>query len=112
MRPGDVIIASLAGARETKVRPAVVVASREYLDSHPDVIVGILTSKFPASMTSTDHLVADWRGAGLRMPSCFRTYVVTLDRSNVAVIGRLSTADWEAVRRCVRSAFDASFDPV
>ena len=62
----------LPGAVETKVRPAVVIASDAYLVERPDVLVGILTSKPPHRITSMDHILLDWQPAGLRGVSCFR----------------------------------------
>lgn len=63
MRPGDVVVGVLAGAQETKVRPAVVIASATYLAERPDVLVGILTTKLPNALGSTDHILLDWRSA-------------------------------------------------
>ena len=76
MKPGDVIIATLPGAVQTKVRPAVVIASDTYLVERPDVIVGVLTSKIPSAPASTDYILADWHEAGLRAQSCFRAYML------------------------------------
>ena len=104
MKPGDVIIAALPGAVETKIRPAVVIASDTYLVERPDVIVGVLTTRIPTPLASTDYLLADWRVAGLRAESCFRAYVLTLHRSNVTVIGHLSQRDWVEVKNRVRIA--------
>ena len=104
MRPGDVIIGTLPGAVETKVRPAVMIASETYLVERPDVIVGILTTKIPASPASTDYVLVDWEAAGLRAESCFRSYVLTLHRANTSVIGRLSRRDWEQVQARIRIA--------
>jgi mRNA interferase MazF len=95
----------LPGAVETKVRPAVVIASEIYLTERPDVIVGILTTKIPSPLASTDYLLLDWQAAGLRAQSCFRTYVLTLHRSNVTVIGHLSSDDWTQVKDRVLRAF-------
>jgi hypothetical protein len=39
------VIGVLADALETKVRPAVMIASSTYLVEDPDVLVGILTTK-------------------------------------------------------------------
>ncbi|HLK69358.1 MAG TPA: type II toxin-antitoxin system PemK/MazF family toxin [Bryobacteraceae bacterium] len=107
MTPGDVVIGVLVGARETKVRPAVVVASATYLIERPDVLVGILTTKLPDPPGTTDHILLDWRSAGLRAESCFRTYVLTAHRSELSVIGHLTARDWDAVRACLRTAFAA-----
>ncbi len=74
MRPGDVVVGVLVGAQETKVRPAVVIASAIYLAERPDVLVGILTTKLPKALGSIDHILLDWRSAGLRAESFFRAY--------------------------------------
>jgi mRNA interferase MazF len=89
---------------EAKVRPAVVIASREYLLEHPDVLVGILTTKTPGRVTSSDCVLHDWQSAGLRAESWFRAYVLTMHRSELSVIGHVSERDWNRVRQCVRVA--------
>jgi hypothetical protein len=98
LSPGDLIVATLPGAVETKVRPAVVIASETYLVERPDIIVGILTSKIPVPLASTDHVLLDWQLVGLRAPSCFRAYILTLHRSQATTIGRLTERDWSAVK--------------
>jgi hypothetical protein len=105
LSPGDVVVGVLPGAMETKVRPAVVIASSTYLVERPDVLVGILTTKLPARVISTDYLLVDWQSAGLRAPSCFRAYVLTIHRSELTVIGHLSHQDWDRVQACGRAAF-------
>jgi len=59
LSPGDVVVGVLVGARETKVRPAVVIASTTYLAERPDVLVGILTTKLPNLPGTTDHILLD-----------------------------------------------------
>lgn len=105
MKPGDVVVGMLAGAAETKIRPAVVIASGTYLVERPDVLVGILTTKLPRPAASTDYVLLDWQAAGLRSPSCFRAYVVTIHLSDLTVIGHLSEQDWSQVKARVRTAF-------
>ena len=104
MRPGDVVVGVLVGAQETKVRPAVVIASATYLAERPDVLVGILTTKLPNALCSTDYILFNWRSAGLRAESCFRAYVLPTHRSELTVIGHLSARDWESVKARVRAA--------
>ena len=74
MKPGDVVVGILVGAHETKVRPAVVIASATYLTERPDAVVGILTTKLPKVPGTTDYVLQDWQSAGLRVESCFRAY--------------------------------------
>ena len=91
MKPGALIVAVLPGAVETKVRPAVVIASETYLTE--------LTARI------TDYLLREWQAAGLRAQSCFRAYIITLQRSNVTVIEHLSSEDWTQVKHRVLRAF-------
>jgi hypothetical protein len=76
-------LAFFTGALETKVRPAVVIASDTYLAAQPDVLVGILTTKLPRPLSVGDHILLDWRSAGLRAESCFRAYFLTMHRSQL-----------------------------
>jgi hypothetical protein len=105
VRPGDIAVGVLAGAVESKVRPAIVIASDTYLVERPDVLVDILTTKAPRRVTSTDCVLLDWRASGLRAESYFRTYVLTMHRSELTVVGRVTERDWNRVRACVRAAF-------
>src|SRR6266487_2955500 len=102
---GDVVVGMLPGAAETKVRPAVVIASDIYLVERPDVLVGILTTKLPRRASSMDYVLLDWQRSGLRSVSCFRAYVLTIHRSNLTVVGHLSEQDWTEVKARVRIAF-------
>jgi hypothetical protein len=104
LKPGDVVVGVLVGAQETKVRPAVVIASVTYLAERPDVVVGILATKLPRTPGATDYILQDWRSAGLRAESCFRVFVLTAHRSELTVIGHLSARDWESVKTRVRAA--------
>jgi mRNA interferase MazF len=105
LKPGDVVVGMLAGAAETKIRPAVVLASGTYLVELPDVLAGLLTTKLVRAAASTDYVLLDWQAAGLRAASCFRAYVLTIHRSELTVIGHLSERDWRQVQTCVRAAF-------
>jgi mRNA interferase MazF len=68
------------------------------------LIVGLITSQSIAA-GPTDYLLRDWSAAGLRLPSTFRSFLVTLPpAANPVIIGRLSDPDWEGVRNCVKAA--------
>ncbi len=101
LEPGCVVVAELAGARVTKFRPAVVVSSDLYHHQRPDVIVGVLTTQTPRPEAETDYLLLDWQEAGLRAPSWFRLYLITIEQSLATMTGRLSERDWVAVRNCL-----------
>lgn len=85
MSPGDVVVG--------------IVAER------PDVLAGILTTKFPRTLSTTDYILLDWQSAGLRAESWFRAYELTTQRSELTVIGHLSVGDWGSVKARVRAAF-------
>jgi mRNA interferase MazF len=99
------VVGVLVGARETKVRPAVVIASPTYLAERPDALLGILTTKLPKAPATTDYVLQDWQSAGLRTETCFRAYVLTAHRSELTVNGHLSERDWNSVKARVRAAF-------
>ncbi len=105
MKPGDVVVGVLEGAVQTKVRPAIVIASATYLTERPDVLVGILTTRPPKPPASSDYSLQDWQAAGLRAESHFRAYVLTVHRSELTIIGHLTDRDWSSVKACVGNAF-------
>ena len=105
LKPGDLIIADFPGVTGVKRRPAVVISTLDYHTTLGDVILGAVTTNLAIAITPTDHLIANWTEAGLRRPSAFRTFLVTLPQREVlAVIGHLSSSDWEAVKECIRTA--------
>lgn len=103
--PGDVVAVDFPGVTGVKRRPAVVLSSSIYHKEHPDIVVGLITSQSIA-LSSTDCLIEDWKKAGLRLPSVFRSFFVTLPPSaNPIFVGHLSDRDWKSVCSCVKLAF-------
>ena len=102
MRPGEVVISAFPGARVTKTRPAVVLSTEEYHRYRPDVVLGLITTQPPETLSPTDCEIREWKPAGLHAPSFFRLYLVTLLQRDVRVIGRLSESDWRAALGCMR----------
>lgn len=65
------VVGILPGAAETKVRPAVVIASETYLRERPDVLVGVLTTKRPERLASSDYVLRiGGQRAFARNPAC------------------------------------------
>lgn len=54
--------------------------------------------------TPTDYVLQDWTAAGLRYPSAYRSYLLTLDDGSLPSIGRLSERDWQEVQARLRLA--------
>jgi mRNA interferase MazF len=104
IKPGDVVVADFVGATGVKRRPAIVVSSDDYHSARPDVVLGVVTSNVAAARTPMDHGIVDWKAAGLHAPSPFRSYFGMARQVNVRVIGRLSDADWTAIRVCLARA--------
>jgi len=105
VKPGNVVVADFPGVTGVKRRPAVVVSTADYHTARPDALLGAITTNLATATASTDHRLRDWRSAGLRQPSAFRTFLVTLPQKEIlAVIGHLSDADWAAVQNCLRRA--------
>lgn len=98
MNPGEVIWIEFPGVVQTKRRPAVVLSTTAYHATRPDIIVGLITSQTAKSTSPTDYLLQDWQSAGLRLPSAFRTFILTLPRSAlISTIGTLTQSDQKQV---------------
>jgi mRNA interferase MazF len=105
LKAGEVVVVDFPGATGIKRRPAVVLSSDTYHSSRPDVILGLITSQVTGSMGSTDYALVDWAVAGLRLPSPFRSFLVTLPWTAVhQVAGHLSDQDWLAVQARLKTA--------
>ena len=105
MKPGDVVVCAFPGASATKIRPAVVLSTELYHRHRPDVIVGLITTQSPKELAPTDCELRNWQQAGLRQPSFFRLFPVTLPQHEVRLIGRLTDSDWASVRACSKAGF-------
>ena len=104
LKPGDVVIAHFPGANTTKRRPSIVVSTTLYHTRRIDVIVGIVTTKIAEATTPTDYVFMDWATAGLRQPSAFRAYLVTIDQADMRLVGQLSSRDWQGIQACLANA--------
>src|SRR5712692_10123158 len=105
LKAGNVVVADFPGITGVKRRPAVVVSTDAYHSHRPDVLLGAITTNLAAATTQMDYALSDWAAAGLRRPSAFRTFLVTLPQAQMlAIIGHLSDADWGAVQDCLQRA--------
>ncbi len=85
-----------------KVRPALVLSSPQYQRARQEVIVAAVTSNIQRPLFG-DHLVLDWRGAGLLFPSRVTGIIRTIKRAMISrTLGSLSRPDLEAVNRQIR----------
>ena len=67
---GDVVLVRFVFSDESgaKLRPALVISSRDYHRARQEVIVAAITSNVARQLFG-DHVVLDWQGAGLLLPS-------------------------------------------
>lgn len=106
LQGGDVVTGLFAGSVEDKTRPAVVVSSQLYHQNRPDVVLCFLTTQIAGLNSPTDHVLHDWREAGLKQPSAFRAYFVTMRPSEITKSGHLSEADWREVQARLKLALE------
>ncbi len=104
LRAGDVVTGFFTGSQTDKARPAVVVSSDVYHANRPDVVVCFLTTQIAGATSPTDCVLFDWRAAGLSQPCAFRAFFVTVRKTEVDRIGRLSDADWKEVQERLKAA--------
>ena len=103
---GDVVLVGFLFSDESgrKVRPALVISSQAYQRARRDVIVAAITSNVRRRLLA-DHLLADWRAAGLLFPSVVTGIIRTVKGTMIdRKLGSLSTADLQAVDRELRRA--------
>ncbi len=72
----------------------------------PDVLLAIVTSRVEDADTIYDCVLFDWREAGLKTACAMRSYLFTVEASEVKVIGHLSDADWSEVQARLRLALE------
>lgn len=106
---GDVLLVPFpfSDLSATKVRPAVVISSRQYHSTQPDLLLAAITSKGSAAPDLFDYPLSDWRSAGLHYPSAFKPVVFTLEPGRVIHhVGKLTTADMAEIDGRLRLALN------
>ena len=100
---GDVVLVGFVFSDESgrKVRPAVVISSQDYHRRRQEMVVAAITSNMRRRLFG-DHLIADWKGAGLLFPSLVTGIVRTVKRTIIdRKLGSIPR-DMEAVDRTLR----------
>ena len=96
---GDVVLVGFVFSDESekKLRPAVVVSSGPYNRSRQEIIVAAITSNIRRRFFG-DHLIADWKGAGLLFPSLVTAIFRTIKRTMVdRNLGTMPKAEMQAI---------------
>ncbi len=101
---GDVVLVGFVFADESgkKLRPAVIISTPAYHRGRQDVIVAAITSNVRRRLFG-DHLIADWKSAGLLFPSVVTGIIRTIKRAMIdRRLGALPGPDREATDRGLR----------
>ncbi len=81
---GDVVLVGFVFSDESgrKLRPAVVISSAAYNRAREELVVSAITSNVRRRLFG-DHLIDNWRGAGLLFPSLVTGILRTIKRTMI-----------------------------
>ncbi len=103
---GDVVLVSfvVSDERGKRRRPAVIESSEAYHKSREEAIIVAITSRTDRILTG-DHLIRDWREAGLLFPSVATGIIRTIKQDMLNHrLGTMSQADMEVIAANLRAA--------
>ncbi|PIP49281.1 MAG: hypothetical protein COX14_00115 [Chloroflexi bacterium CG23_combo_of_CG06-09_8_20_14_all_45_10] len=103
---GDVVLVNFVFSDETgeRRRPAVIVSSDTYQQSRQETIIAAITSRTDRILVG-DHLIGDWRGAGLLFPSVATGIIRTIKQGMIAKrLGTMARTDMQAIEGNLRDA--------
>lgn len=97
---GDVVLVNFpfTNLQSTKKRSAVVISKAAYQRGRPDVILMAITSQLRQPLFFGEHLLQNWKEAGLLKPSVLKPLIATLEQSQIVkVMGQLSQTDQQGL---------------
>ncbi len=101
---GDVVLVGFVFADESgrKLRPAVIISSPAYRRARQEVVVAAVSSNVKRRLFG-EHLIGDWKGAGLLFPSVVTGIIRTIKQTVLdRKLGSLAKSDLESVERELR----------
>lgn len=101
---GDVVLVGFVFSDESgqKLRPALVISSSAYNRGRKEVVVAAITSNVKRRLFG-DHLIADWKAAGLLFPSVATGIIRTVARDVIyRKLGAMAKADMDAADTALR----------
>ena len=107
---GDVVLVPFPFTDQsgTKKRPAVVVSSHGDNASRRDIVIMAITSQVRTPLAFGEAMVGDWQGAGLVKTSSLKPVFTTIEQGLVVrVMGKLATADIQALRQIIADVISA-----
>jgi len=102
---GDVVLVPFPFTNQaaSKQRPAIVVSSRAYNLTKPDIVVMAVTSQLRPNPTLGEVWIGQWQAAGLLKPSAVKPVFATLEQHLVVrQLGALDATDQAALRKAIR----------
>ncbi len=105
---GDVVLVGFVFSDESgrKVRPAVVISSPAYQRARQEVIVAAITSNVRRRLFG-DHLISEWKAAGLLFPSTVTGILRTIKRTMIdRKLGSMPKSDMDAIDRELRRSLN------
>ena len=106
-KEGDVLLQPYPFTEQTgsKQRPAVVISSLDYNQTHPDIILAPITSQITA--LANQVALTEWRAAGLVKPSVVKPILSSFDARLIRrQLGELSASDRAQVRTLFAQILD------
>jgi mRNA interferase MazF len=103
-RRGDIVLVGFVFSDESgrKLRPAIVISSSAYNRARQEVVVAAVTSNVRRRLVG-DHLIADWKAAGLLFPSVVTGILRTIARAVIdRKLGAMGKRDMDAIDRELR----------
>jgi mRNA interferase MazF len=106
-RFGDIVLVPFPFTDQTAVkkRPAIVVSSAGYQARRRDVVIMAVTSRMRATPGFGEFEVAEWKKAGLILPSVAKPVLATIEK-------RLVIKKLGALQRGDRESLQASLDAI
>ena len=101
---GEVVLVGFVFSDESgrKLRPVVVISSPAYHRARQEEVVVAISSNVRRRLVG-DHLISDWKGAGLLFPSVVAGIIRTIKRTMIdRKLGSLAKSDLESVERELR----------
>ncbi len=101
---GDVVLVGFVFSDESgrKLRPAVVISAPAYQRARREVVVAAITSNVRRRLFG-DHLITEWKGAGLLFPSVATGILRTIKRTMIdRKLGSLPKPDLEGINQELR----------
>jgi mRNA interferase MazF len=101
---GDVVLVPFpfTDQRGLKKRPAVVVSSTAYHAQRRDLLIMAITSQIRPRPAFGEFTMADWKKAGLLVPSAVKPVVTTIEKGLVLKrLGQLQQVDIRSLRASI-----------